>query len=295
MRSVYIKLIYSLFQATVMRPSLFNLSFNLLFSLCFTLLLSPTNGIAAERIISLAPSSTEMLYAIGAGSKLIATVEHSDYPPQARKLPHIGNYHSINIEKIVALKPDLIVAWPEGNPAAQLALLEQLKLNIHYTRASSLDALAIELAALGQATGNSQQANELAQITRQELNKLKQDYQDKKKVSLFYQVWPEPLMSVSNKNWLGDAIKLCGAENIFANNLQAFPLVSKEKVLLADPQIMIAAEKNHGALKHWQQWSQLSAVKNQQLYTINPDHIHRFGPRLLLGVQELCKAIDNGR
>jgi len=261
----------------------------------FLLLFTVVHINAAERIITLSPSSTEMLFAIGAGEKLIATVEHSDYPKLALSLPHIGNYQSLNVEAILALKPDLIIAWPEGNPAQQLALLEQLGMNIHYSYGKSIDNLGDELESLGIAVGNINQAKTVAKKMRELISGLRNKYKNKSKLSLFYQVWPEPLMSVSNDSWLGESLVICGADNIFADSAQPFPLVSVEKVLLEQPQVILAADKNPKTLDHWLKWPELSAVKNQQLFTIEPDHLHRYGPRLTLGLKELCETLDKAR
>ena len=266
--------------------------------LCYalaTIYLYLPSALAAERIITLSPGTTELVYAIGAGDKIIATVEHSDYPEQAASLPHIGNYQSINIEAILALKPDLIIAWPDGNPAPQLAQLEQMGLAIHYSNAATLNDLPLELIKLGSATGDTKKAQQVAQKYQRKLTELKERYKNRETMSLFYQVWPEPLMSVSNNSWIGESVLLCGGQNIFADSKQPFPLVSIEHVLLKKPQIIIAADKKQSVLEHWQKWPMLPAVKKQHLYTLEPDHLHRYGPRLLLGISQLCEAIDKAR
>lgn len=246
----------------------------------------------ARRIISLAPHITEMLFAIGAGDQVIAVDNASDYPPAATTLPKVANYRSLNMEQILALEPDLIVAW--GNAQQQMVQpLEQLGIAVFYSAPKTFAALGDELQQLGELTGHAQQAATVVADYQQQLNELERDYRDASPVTVFYQIARIPLMSANDSTWMGQAMKLCGGVNIMADSPAPYPPLNAEQVLAQDPQVILADE--HENLQHWRQWPALQAVAHDHLLTIDADRMHRFTPRTPGGIRQLCQQLDKAR
>ncbi|WP_298720816.1 cobalamin-binding protein [uncultured Oceanisphaera sp.] len=266
----------------------------LLLSLWFGALLGPAQARAdeARRIISLAPHITEMLFAIGAGDQVIAVDNASDYPPAATVLPKVANYRSLNMEQILALQPDLIVAW--GNAQQQMVQpLEQLGITVFYSAPDTFSALGDELQQLGELTGHSPQAATVVADYRRQLNEIEREYRDAGPVTVFYQIARTPLMSANDSTWMGQAVKLCGGVNIMADSPAPYPPLNAEQVLAQDPQVILADE--HEDLQHWRQWPALQAVAHGHLLTIDADRLHRFTPRTPGGIRQLCRQLDKAR
>jgi ABC-type Fe3+-hydroxamate transport system substrate-binding protein len=246
-----------------------------------------------QRIIALAPHLTELVYALGAQNRLIGVMDHSDYPPAAAALPIVGNYANLNIEKILALKPDLVLTWPGGNPAHQLAQLEQLGIPVFGTHPKRLSELPSLVQSLGQKLGVPERGNQLASQLEGRYQALL-SHQSPLKVRVFYQIWHQPMMTVSSNSWLDDTINLCGGVNIFADNAIPYPQVALEQVIARKPQAVIIAS-HQGGEGPWQQWSQLDVVKQGHLFMLSPDLMNRFTPRLLDGTEQLCQALATVR
>ncbi|MBO1520360.1 cobalamin-binding protein [Oceanisphaera sp. DM8] len=246
----------------------------------------------AERIISLAPHITEMLFAIGAGQQVVAVDKASDYPTQAKDLPKVANYRSLNMEQLLALEPDLVVVW--GSAQQQMVQpLAQLGIPIFYSDPATFAKLNEELNQLGALTGHASQAAEVAARYQQQIDELTQAYQDASPVTVFYQIASTPLMSANASTWMGQAINLCGGINIMADSPAPYPQLSPEQVLAHNPQVIMA--KSTEELAHWQQWPALRAVENQHLLTIDAQLMHRFTPRTPQGIRQLCSQLDKAR
>jgi len=251
----------------------------------------------AQRIISLAPSMTELLFSIGAGDRVVAVIDYSDYPPEARALPVIGRHDLLDMEAIVALQPDLIVAWQSGNPRSSLQRLEQLGFAVYIAEPSSLNSIAKQVEKLSLLSGLSARGEELAAQFRQELNTLADAQRGAAPVSVFYQVWHSPLISVGGAELINDIINLCGGKNIFAD-LTVGPKVSIEGVLRQNPDVIIASGMDAARpqwLDEWLRWPHLKAVQNHQLYFIPPDLVQRHSLRVLQGATQLCQHLDKAR
>jgi len=251
-----------------------------------------------QRIIALAPHIVEMLFELGVGDKIIGTTEHSDYPTAANKIPRIGNYARLKIEKILAYQPDLIIAWRTGNPSDDLARLEQLGLNVVYSDPQSLADVAQELRYFGQLTNVIEQAEIQAKKYENELVALKNNYQNRTAISVFYELWSRPLTTVSKKDWPQQHLNICGAQNSFADAKSTYPQIGLEQVVIAKPQLIIqpesAGEPNPDAVD-WRQWQEIPAAKHNQFIQPNSDKLHRMTPRLLLELEQLCIDIDKAR
>lgn len=252
----------------------------------------------ARRIISLAPHVTEQLFAIGVGDRIIGAVDYSDYPEQAKTLPRVGGYSRLDLERILALNPDLVVGWKSGNDARQLTRLQQLGLKVYLSEPRHLDDIASGMERLGKLSGAVKQAAEVAETFRRGIASLRKQHQGVTLLRVFYQIWNRPLMTVNGKHLISDVISLCGGDNIFANVDSLTPSVSEESVLAANPQVIIVSgmgSERPEWLDDWRRWPQLAAVKNKQLYVIPPDIIQRATPRLLQGAERMCQLLDTAR
>lgn len=247
-----------------------------------------------ERVVSVVPHLTELLYEIGAGDKLVAVDDASDYPPEVTDKPKVANYRSINVEALLAQKPDLILAWRSAQ-SRMLAPLEKLGIPVFYSEPTDFDSLAGEMRALGKMLGIEQRANEAADRYLARLAALRQRYGQPTGVKVFYQLWYPPLTSASGRAWPAQAIELCGGINVMTHAKTPYPQVSQEQVIKANPELILAGSDDPGALAHWQQWTMINAVKQGRLALINSDELHRFTPRALNAVEQICSTIWQNR
>ncbi len=251
----------------------------------------------AQRIVSLAPHLTELLFAAGAGAELVGTAAYSDYPEQARYVPEVGDSAALDIERIAALKPDVVLGWLSGNSPGEIARLERLGMKVLVTEPGSLDIIADQIAMLGRLAGSERTADAAAAQFRRDVDALRHDYLGRRPVSVFYQVWHAPLMTVNGHQVISEVINLCGGENIFAGMQTLVPTVSVEAVLVADPEVIVTGSEQDAALAldNWLKWKRLRAVRNGNLLVIPPDDISRPTPRLLKGARRLCMQLDRIR
>lgn len=248
----------------------------------------------AARIVSLAPDLTEILFAIGAGQKVVGAIEASDYPSAAKDVPRVGNYVGLDLEKIISLHPDLIVTW--GNTfARQLAALKKLSVPIFIVIPRQLEDVSHTMRQLGCLAGVAKQAQKTADNYDQRLARIRRQYQSVKRIPVFYQIGPYTLLTINKESWINQMITLCGGQNVFANAKTIVPEVSWEAVMAADPSVVINGAVDNKWQGPWQKWSTISAVKNHLLFTIDPDLVERAGPRLLDGTIKVCDAIHQGR
>jgi iron complex transport system substrate-binding protein len=252
----------------------------------------------AQRIISLAPHITENLFSAGLGDKIVGSVSYSDYPEKAKSIPRIGTYKAINIEQIIALKPDVIIAWHSGNIIRQIEKLESLGIPIFYSEPRNLDDIAVNIERMGSLGGTSDIAQKKAQKFRQTLAQLKHRYQSKSSVKTLYQVWNNPLMSINQDHFISKAIEVCGGVNVFADAPTLVPQFGLESIIAKNPEVIIAGTMpkfRQTWSDGWQRWTGVDAVKNQQLYFLTGDHMQRPTFRALKGIEELCGYIDKTR
>jgi iron complex transport system substrate-binding protein len=252
----------------------------------------------AQRIVSLAPHITEQLFAIGAGARIVGAVSYSDYPPEAKNIPRVGDNRAIDIERLLATKPDLVVAWFHGNAVRQLEQLKSLGLTIYYNQPKALEDVGSSLERLGVLTGNVPQANAAAHRFRERIRTLRERYSALEPVPVFYEIWHRPLYTINGEQLISDAIRLCGGTNIFAKLPVLAPTVTHEAVLKADPLAIVASGmggKRPEWLDEWKAWPDLQAVKLGNLFALDSDLMNRHGPRIADGAQQLCVALDTAR
>ena len=263
----------------------------------FLLQAAPAKKPDELKLVVLAPDLVELLYSLDAGSQIIAASEHADYPEAAKALPRVGNYAGLSLEKIVSLQPDLILYWQSGTPAADIQRLKQLGFGVESFESKHLDDIASHLLRLGAITGRHTKAAKLAADFRHQLNQLKAQYKHKTALPVFYEIWDNPLSSVSTSAWPAQHLALCGAKNVIQEPTNPYPQLSVEQVMRVDPWLIIqpVSINEPRTLFNWQPFSGIKAVKNQQFIQPNSDLLHRATLRTLTGVQQLCLLIDKSR
>jgi iron complex transport system substrate-binding protein len=252
----------------------------------------------ARRIVSLAPHLTELRFAVGAGDRVVGTVAYSDFPEAARRVPRVGDSSLLDLERIVALQPDLVLVWRHGNSPQQLQRLAALKLPTYAHEARALADISRGLRDLGVLTGRAAEATQRAEAFDRAVADLRGRYAQRTRLRVFYQVWPQPLMTLNGEHLISQMLDLCGADNVFAAQRLLTPTVTEEAVLLADPDAIVTGwNPAYGGapLSSWQRLGALRAVRNGQLLTVNPDHLHRQSDRVLDGARELCEKLDGVR
>lgn len=251
----------------------------------------------AQRIVSLAPSATELLYASGAGSRVVAVTNPADWPPEAADRPRVGDARALDLERIVSLRPDLAVAWPYVAPA-QIERLEALGIPIYRTDPHTAEAIALDIERLGVLAGSAEAARAAALRFRSRLAALGGRPHGTSSIRVFYEIWHLPLYTVGGAHLISAAIALCGGENVFSALSLPAPSVSVEAVLAARPAAIIAG--TDGAVRpawldSWRQWADLPAVRAGNLFVVDANLLHRPGPRFVDGAEALCAVIDRAR
>jgi iron complex transport system substrate-binding protein len=252
----------------------------------------------ARRIVSLAPHVTESLYAIGAGDRLAATVEHSDYPEAATRLPRVGGYSRLDLEAIAAHKPDLVIAWESGNAKAHVERLRTLGLPLYVTQPNRIDDIAGTLERLARLAGSEAAARPVIAGFRARLAALRARYGGRPPVRTFYQIWKQPLMTVGAPQIISDAIRLCGGENVFGSLDTMAANVTVEAVIASNPEAIVASGMGDSRpewLDDWRRWTAVTAVARDNLFFVPPDLIQRHTPRLLDGTERLCQHLETAR
>lgn len=257
-----------------------------------------TLAIPAQRIVSLAPSLTELIYSAGAGENLVGVVEHSDFPAAAKALPIVGRFDLLDIERILELDPDLVVAWQTGNPRSSVHQLRQLGLTVYVAEPKSLAAIPSHIERLAVLVGKELSDLKVIYDFQQKLEALNSKYRHQSPVTIFYQVWDRPLITAGGNELINDIITLCGGRNIFANIRRVAPKVSREAVLKRNPEVIIASGMDIERpewLDDWLRWPSLKAVANKNLFFVPPDLLQRHTPRALLGAAQICDQLDQAR
>ena len=252
----------------------------------------------AKRIISLAPHVTESLFAIGAGDRIVGAVEYSNYPEAAKKIARVGGYSRLDLEAIVALKPDLVIVWGSGNVKAHVEKLRAMGLTLYVTQSNRIEDVMSTLERLSQLTGTRDVGRKLVANLSARLEHLRQTYSKNPTVRTFYQVWKDPLSTIGGKQIISTVITLCGGENVFGGLEALAPIVSVEAVITANPEAIIASgmgEVRPEWLDDWRRWNSITAVARDNLFFIPPDLIQRHTPRLLDGAELLCQQLETAR
>jgi len=243
---------------------------------------------AAQRVISLAPNATELAYAAGMGDVLVAASAYSDYPPQAARLEQVASWQGINLERVLALKPDLILAWRGGNPQRVLDQLAAFGIPIFYADADNLEGLAGLLDKLARYSPHPDQAHQAADALRRQFAALKQQYAANPPRRVLLQFGTQPLFTSSGATLQSQVLALCGAQNVFADSRTPWPQISREQVLARQPQAIVitgGAKEAANVKTFWAPQLQVPVI------ALNEDWFNRGGPRILLAAQQLCRQL----
>lgn len=252
----------------------------------------------ATRIVTLSPSVVEVTYAAGAGEKIVATVEYSDYPVPAQKIPRVGGHSKINLEAVVAARPDLVIAWESGNSPGAIEKIRQLGIPVYMSQPHKMTDIPGEIERIGILTGTEVLAKKSAADFRKRYQALAAKYRNRSPVRVFYQVWQNPLITIGGQQIMSDAITLCRGENIFTDLKPLAPRVSFEAVIAANPEAIITsgmADQNPELLDAWKKWPNLTATRRNNFFFIQSDLMNRSGPRILDGTERLCDALQTAR
>ncbi|HEV2285791.1 MAG TPA: helical backbone metal receptor, partial [Steroidobacteraceae bacterium] len=248
--------------------------------------------------VSLAPGATEMLFAAGAGTQVVATVEYSDVPPAARRVPRIGDAVAIDLERVVRIHPDVVVAWPSGGNPAQREKIARLGIPVYAQDTPRLADLAGSLRRLGVLGGTEAEAARAARAIEARLAALEHTYGGAARAGrppgVLLEIWNRPIYTVGGQQLMSDALTLCGVRNVFADLTAPGPAVDIEAVIARDPDIIVAAGppgESAGWLADWQRFATLSAVRNHRLIAFEDQALSRLGPSVLDATEALCRAI----
>ena len=248
----------------------------------------------AERIISLAPHNTENLFSAGAGGKVVGVVEYSDYPPSAQRIASVGSHVEFNLEVILALEPDLIVAWRSGNNNDSLQQIERFGIPVYYSEPRSFSDIVENIKELAKLSGTEHlQDPDLEEV----LNKIeftRNAYANQSEPDVFYQVWTDPLMTLNGEHLISRVLEVCGARHLFAELPIIAPRISIEAVVDANPDIIATGmvDQKKPDMSLWDKWETVSAVKNGRFIFVDSDVMHRHTLRMLKGITGFCEQLN---
>lgn len=246
----------------------------------------------AKKIIVLAPDLVENVYAVGAGNQVAGVVKGSDFPAAVLSVPVVGSYAGVDLERISALKPDLIITWQYAFPR-QIAALKRLGMPVYVAAPKQLHDVPRLLRNIGCLTGHDNDAAKAAQQFENAITQLKLAPHPVVQPKVFFQIDRYSLMTINKDSWINQVIELCGGKNIFADAKTVAPMVSREAIVMADPDFIFNASGDDGWKASWQEWSKVTAVKNARLVSIKPDWISRAGPRLVLAAEQICSQLSS--
>jgi len=251
-----------------------------------------------KSLVALSPHLAELVYEAGADEKLVATVDYADFPQAAKTIPRVGSYNAWDYEKILALKPDVVLVWLSGSGHASVEKLRQLGLKVYVSEPVALTDISETVRDIGRMAATDKVAENNAHHFEQAIYRLSSQYAKKRKVRYFYQVWSEPLISINGRQLISRLFELCGGENVFAHVPVLAPVISLEELLISNPEVIMGGARETDKqrwLAQWKKWSALSAVKKNNLYFIDPDLLSRQTSRMLQGAKQVCLMLEQAR
>jgi iron complex transport system substrate-binding protein len=256
----------------------------------------PSGAAPAPRIVSLAPSLTEIAFAAGAGSALVGTVEYSDHPAAARQLPRVGDGWSVDLERVLSLRPDIVLAWSSGTPEATIERLRAARLHVVPVPTFRLADVPAALRLVGDLAGTRTPADAAARHFESEVHALRRRYAGAPLLDVFVQIDDEPLYTVNGRHVISEVLELCGGRNVFADLPQVAPIVDLEAVLARAPQVILSTDDTIADPQAlWRRWPQLPATASGTIYSMPADTVARATPRLVEGVRAVCSALEDAR
>lgn len=247
-----------------------------------------------ERIVSVAPNLTEMLFAAGAAGQVVAVSEYSDWPEEAKALPRVGDAFRLDYERIVALEPSVAVVWATGTPAGVAERLESLGIRVVGIPTHRLDDVAAGLETLGELAGTGAVARAAAAEFRDRIARLRAGYRERGRLRVFVQIDDTPLYTVGGGHLITEIVELCGGVNVFADaGVPALP-VDLESVIVRAPQVILSADDGDPAA-YWARFPDLPAVASGHVFRAPADRLSRPSPRIAEGAAEVCALLDRAR
>lgn len=287
------------------------------FALLFAVVLVGHNAAAAEivvtddagsaqrfaapvtRVVTLAPHLTELVFAVGAGAAVVGRDSWSDFPAAVRAVPSIGDAFRLDLEQVVALRAQVVLAWGGGTPATVIAKIRALGIPVVLLEPKSLEDPARHLELIGTLTGHGPEATIAARVYREKLAALRTAHAGAKPLRVFYQINEQPLYTVNGQQPIGLMLALCGGVNPFAALTALAPVVSEEAVVAADPQLILTHVGEGGTVEalrvHWRRWPTLLAVRTDAFEALDGDLVTRPGPRMVEGAAAVCAALAKAR
>jgi len=261
------------------------------------LLCSAATGAAPPpRIVTLAPHLAEIVHAAGAGSALVGVSEYSDHPAAVRSLPRVGDGWQVDYERVLALRPDLVLAWESGTPTATVERLRSLGLEVVVVPTHRLDDVATALRRIGDLAGTRPAAEAAARRYEAKIAAARERHAGSRPVTVFVEIDDRPLFTVGGRHVISEAVELCGGRNVYADLDQAAPQVDLESVLAHDPEAILSTDDTVADPRaEWQRWTRLTAVRAGTIYSVPSDTVTRATPRLVDGVEAICAALDDAR
>ena len=254
------------------------------------------NSIAAERVVTFAPHLSEMMYAIGAGDRLVGVSSWSDYPREVLELPEVGDAFTVDQEQLSLLEPDLLLVWESGMPTHMVDELRSRGYRVETVRTRSLADVAAAMITLGELTGRRNGAKEAAEQFTGALDQLSEQYRDADSIDVFFQISTRPLYTINREHFISEIINLCGGRNVFDDLDDMAPSVSVEAVLDRDPEVMLAGTNlGDDAFVEWERWSGLAANRYGNQFLLPDETIGRPIPRLVIAGRAVCIALDQAR
>jgi iron complex transport system substrate-binding protein len=253
-----------------------------------------------ERIVSLAPNITELIFALGRGKNLVGVTRHCDYPPEARNLPRVGSYVHLDLERIAALRPDLCLAVKDGNPKETVLRLESLGIPVYAMDPRNLDEVIRTVQELGELIGARQEAERLLKDARNRVSAINKALSGiSRRPSVFFQIGGPPIVSAGSGTLIDDLITRAGGRNLAAGSVR-YPKFSREEVIASAPDILIITSmsgeaESRRALEQWRRWDSMPAARNERIFLVDPNLFHRGTLRLLDGLEILTELIHPQR
>ncbi len=251
----------------------------------------------ARRIVSLAPSVTELVYAAGAGKRLVGVSAYSNWPAAARKLPRVGDAFRIDLERIAALRPDLVIGWASGTPPSERNALERLDLTLMLVAPHRLGDIAGAIRRIGRLAGTESVARRAAAAFLAQRARLARTYSHRRALSVFYELSDNPLYTVGGRQIISQVLQLCGGRNVFYDLGKLAPVVTRASVLARKPQVILVGSYRGAkrALRAWTRWPWLPAVRHGNLFVVPGEILGRATPRILEGALAVCRDLQRAR
>ena len=252
----------------------------------------------ACRIVSLAPGTTAMLFAAGAGRCVVGTIAHSDEPAEAARVPVVGDAETLDFEQLLAMRASVVVVAVDVVQRVRIDRIRNMGIPVYQVHVTTLAGMPESLRRLGALTATGSVANAAADRLSAELAALDARYRNRPQVRVLYQIWDRPIYTIGGRHVISDALKLCGASNEFADLETAAPAVTREAAVLRNPDLVLASAPRGAAddwLAEWRKFPALKAVRDGHLIAYTDERIDRMGPSVIAATAHLCEVIDGAR